>query len=72
MNRTAKILVSLLFVAIAVIGVVALAPTVAKADCQPVACPAIAKLCPSGEFACRVSPCNCVLACVPPGSPACI
>jgi len=49
------------------VGLAVLATPVA-ADCQhPVACPAIAKLCKSGEIACRVSPCNCAQVCVPEG-----
>jgi hypothetical protein len=53
-------------VAAAAIGLVALAQPVAAA-CPPVACPAIAKICPQGQLACRVSPCSCALACVPEG-----
>ena len=34
-------------------------------SCEPVACPAIAKLCPQGQIACHPSPCSCALACVP-------
>jgi hypothetical protein len=55
-----------LAIAVAAIGLVALA-TPAAAACEPVACPAIAKICPQGQLACRVSPCNCALACVPEG-----
>jgi hypothetical protein len=41
--------------------------TIARAACEPVVCPAIAKICPDGEVACRVSPCNCAQVCVPEG-----
>jgi len=58
-------LVAVAFVLLAgVVGVISLG-TPALADCQPVACPAIAKICPSGQIACRPSPCSCALACVP-------
>ena len=50
-----------------VIGVTALVTPVAAQGCEPVICPAIAKLCPSGEIACRPSPCNCAQVCVPEG-----
>lgn len=56
--------VSGLVVSIA-LGVLALATPVAVAACEPVVCPAIAKLCPDGQIACRVSPCNCALVCRP-------
>lgn len=53
---------------VAAIGITALATTpAARADCQPVACPAIAKICPQGQFACRPSPCNCALVCAAEG-----
>ena len=71
MKISAKIAASVLMLAVALLGVVALTTTPASADCQPIACPAIAKLCPTGEIACRPSPCSCALACAPPGSPAC-
>ena len=32
--------------------------------CEPVICPAIARFCPEGQIACRVSPCNCNQICV--------
>ena len=73
MKTSAKIVTSLDMVAVALVGVVALTTTPVSAACQqPIACPAIAKLCPTGEIACRTSPCHCNLACAPPGSPACI
>ena len=50
------------------VGLAALLAPVALAACkEPVACPAIAKVCPQGQIACRVSPCNCTLACAVPG-----
>ena len=51
--------------AAAAIGVLALTAPLAVASCQPVACPAIGILCPDGDVACRVSPCNCKQVCVP-------
>jgi hypothetical protein len=49
-----------------VVGVISLSlATPALADCEPVACPAIAKICPQGQIACHPSPCSCALACVP-------
>jgi len=33
-------------------------------SCEPVICPAIARFCPEGQIACRVSPCNCNQICV--------
>ena len=51
---------------VALLGIAALFTPTAVA-CQPIACPAIAKLCPDGEIACRVSPCNCTQVCVPQG-----
>jgi hypothetical protein len=66
---TAKLRVFALlgFLAVALCGIGALATPAAAAGCEPVACPAIAKLCPDGEIACRVSPCNCTQVCVPQG-----
>ena len=68
--RTARIkaftVVGFVFVAgTAVLSLVT--PPLAHAACQPVACPAIAKICPQGQIACRVSPCNCALACTAEG-----
>lgn len=51
---------------VALLGIAALSTPSAVA-CQPIACPAIAKLCPDGEIACRISPCNCTQVCVPQG-----
>ena len=49
-------------------GLAALATTpVALAACQPIACPAIAKICPQGQIACRPSPCSCALVCAAEG-----
>jgi len=63
----AKVVVSVGVLMSIAVGLAILSTPVA-ADCQhPVACPAIAKLCKSGEIACRVSPCNCALVCVPEG-----
>jgi len=53
---------------VAVMGLAALGTTpAARADCQPVACPAIAKICPQGQYACHPSPCNCALVCAAEG-----
>ena len=49
------------------LGIAALVAPLEARACEPVACPAIAKLCPDGEIACRVSPCNCTQVCVPQG-----
>ena len=38
-------------------------PETPAAGCEPVVCPAIIKICPQGQVACRVSPCNCALVC---------
>lgn len=62
-----KLVGSLGIALVAAFAVIALATPVARAACQPVACPAIAKICPQGQIACRVSPCNCALACMPEG-----
>ena len=52
---------------IGALGFVALTSPTSAEGCKPVGCPAIAKLCPQGQIACRVSPCNCALACQPEG-----
>jgi len=57
----------IVLVAVAAVGLVALSTPVAAACNHVVGCPAIAKLCPQGQLACRVSPCSCALACVPEG-----
>ena len=50
------------------VGLAALATTpVALADCEPVVCPAIVKICPQGQVACRPSPCNCSQVCAAEG-----
>jgi hypothetical protein len=50
------------------LGLAALATTpVAHADCEPVVCPAIVKICPQGQLACRPSPCNCAQVCAAEG-----
>jgi len=46
------------------VAVTALATPVQAQNCEPVICPAIVKLCPEGQIACRVSPCNCTQVCV--------
>ncbi len=54
--------------AVAVVGVTVLSTPVEARNCPHlVGCPAIAKLCPSGELACRVNACSCALVCVPEG-----
>ena len=69
MKRQCVKLVSAIGVAVVVmVGLVALVTTpAARADCKPVACPAIIKVCPQGQFACRPSPCNCALVCAAEG-----
>ena len=53
---------------VVLVGLAALATTpVARADCQPVVCPAIIKICPQGQYACRPSPCNCAQVCAAEG-----
>ena len=64
--RKLKVLALSLAMAAGVIGAFSL-NTPARADCEPVACPAIAKICPQGQVACRPSPCSCALACAPEG-----
>ena len=60
--------VLLAVLAVAVVGVTVLSTPVEARSCPHlVACPAIAKLCPNGEVACRVNPCSCALVCVPEG-----
>ena len=49
------------------VGLVGLTTPVAAQGCEPVVCPAIALICPQGQLACRVSPCNCALACAAEG-----
>lgn len=50
------------------VGLAALATTpVALAACEPVVCPAIVKICPQGQVACRPSPCNCAQVCAVEG-----
>jgi len=46
------------------LGLAAVASSVQAQGCEPVICPAIAKFCPEGQIACRVSPCNCTQVCV--------
>jgi len=65
--RTMKVATLFGMAVVAALAVVALATPVALAACQPVICPAIAKLCPQGQIACRVSPCNCAQVCQPEG-----
>ncbi len=68
MTRMRKVVALAGSAVVTLVGMIALAMPVSFADCpQPVACPAIAKICPQGQVACRVSPCNCTLACVPEG-----
>ena len=54
---------------VAVMGLAAALGTTpaVRADCEPVACPAIAKICPQGQYACHPSPCNCALVCAAEG-----
>ena len=40
--------------------------TIARA-CEPVVCPAIVKICPQGQLACRPSPCSCAQVCAAEG-----
>jgi len=47
------------------VGLAAMASSVQAQSCEPVICPLIIKLCPEGQIACRVSPCNCNQVCVP-------
>ncbi|HET9300425.1 MAG TPA: hypothetical protein VFO11_10800 [Candidatus Polarisedimenticolaceae bacterium] len=46
------------------VGLAAVAAPSQAQSCEPVICPAIAKFCPEGQVACRVSPCNCNQVCV--------
>ena len=67
MTRRFKVLSVVALALVAFVGVLAVTAPVAVADCQPVACPAIAKICPQGQIACHPSPCSCALACQPEG-----
>ena len=67
MNQRIRALALFASLAAALCGIAALSVPAVAAGCEPVACPAIAKLCPDGEIACRVSPCNCTQVCVPQG-----
>ena len=69
-NPLRAIAVLAIFVSAGVLGVASMMTPV-QAACEPVACPAIAKICPSGELACRTSPCSCALACVPDQGQGC-
>ena len=67
-NLSVKAISSIGIALAIMLGLAALATTpVALAGCQPVVCPAIAKICPQGQFACRPSPCNCALVCAAVG-----
>ena len=66
-TRRMKIVALLGMVVVTLLAVVAPETPEVLAACEPVACPAIAKICPQGQMACRVSPCSCTLACVPEG-----
>lgn len=48
-------------------AVSALTATIAHAACEPVVCPAIVKICPQGQLACRPSPCSCAQVCAAEG-----
>jgi hypothetical protein len=65
-SSTLKLSAAAAFLFSIALGVMALV-TPALAACEPVACPAIAKICPDGQLACRASDCNCTLVCPPPG-----
>jgi hypothetical protein len=66
-TRVRRIVALLGMAVVTVLAEAPLATPLETAACEPVVCPAIAKLCPQGQVACRVSPCNCAVSCKPEG-----
>jgi hypothetical protein len=62
-----KLAAAAAFVLVIGAAVSALTSATSVRACEPLACPAIVKICPQGQLACRPSPCTCAQVCAAEG-----